>query len=193
MKRLLSKLATSWLERGRRKRFAGDVFQRFRGLAPVLDRAKGAAVLDIGSCDGLVAYEFAKRGAALVHGFELDDGDVAFARRLFRDVPTKSVFVRANLDREAPAFRTRHADVLRDAYDVVLFLGVYHHLERQMSREALDAFVRLLVDLAESVFVVRTKQLARVEPLVLEAGFRRAGETEALGDVGPLRIYERAP
>jgi 2-polyprenyl-3-methyl-5-hydroxy-6-metoxy-1,4-benzoquinol methylase len=182
----------AWLERGRRKRFAGDLFQRFEGLDPVLEQCAGAEIPDIGSCDGLVAYEFARRGAALIHGFEIDAGDVAFAQRLFRDVPGKSAFVCANVAADAPRFREQHANVLRESYDIVLFLGVYHHFERQMDREALAAFVKLLIGMARNTFVVRTKQLEAVEPWLLEAGFQRTSETAGQEDIGALRIYERA-
>jgi len=192
VKSALSKLALAWLERGRRKRFAGDLFQRFEGLEPVFLRSPGATVLDIGACDGLVAYELARRGAAVVHGFELDEGDVAFARRLFRDVPAESAFVATDLTQDPASFRTRHADVLLESYDIVLFLGVYHHLERQTSAEALDGFVRVLAGMARSLFAVRTKQLDRVEPLLLEAGFTCTSEHAERDDVGPLRIYQRA-
>lgn len=191
MKKLISKLAMTWLERGARKRFAGNAFQRFEGLAPVLEHCEGASILDIGACDGLVAYEFARRGAATIHGFEIDAGDVAFARRLFRDVPGESAFVHADVTADAASLRERHADVLLEAYDIVLFLGVYHHFERQMEPAALDAFVQLLVSMARKVFVVRTKQLDTVDPRLLEAGFRCTSETAGREDIGPLRIYER--
>ena len=190
VKRTISRLATAWLERGRRKRYAGNAFDRFEGLAPVLSQSAGATVLDIGCCDGLVAYEFARHGAAVVHGFELDEGDVLFARRLFRDVPVKSTFVAANLAIDSGSFTRLYSDVLLDRYDIVLFLGVYHHLEQQMSQDSLEAFVRLLADMTERAFVIRTNRLAAVDPLLREAGLVCTSEAQA-DRVGSLRVYER--
>ncbi len=72
----ISKLARWWLERRPNKRFAGSIFDRFTGLETLLERCQGLTVLDVGSCDGLVAYEFARHGAKVVHGFERDPDDL---------------------------------------------------------------------------------------------------------------------
>lgn len=189
MKDWLSRLAHRWLERGKRKRYAGSLFDRFEGLEPLLAESPGASVLDIGACDGLVAYELARAGARLVHGFERDGGDVAFARRLFRDVPVEAAFVEADLS-GGTSVMERHA-LLLDRYDIVLFLGVHHHLAGQMERTALDELVGFLADRADKLFAVRTVNLEEVEPLLLGRGFARVAEAEGIERVGPLRIYRR--
>ncbi len=188
----LSRLAGWWLERRSRKRFAGSIFDRFRGLEPLLADCAGESVLDIGSCDGLVAYEFARAGAAVVHGFELDPSDVRFARRLFRDVPGESRFVVADLAGSGAAFERRYGRGLLPDYDTVLFLGVYHHLVRQSSRSAIAELLSFLLRRTRRRLAIRTKLIDDIEPVVVAAGFVASGpEYPAFGDLGPLRIYER--
>ena len=153
---------------------------------------RGESVLDIGSCDGLVAYEFARGGAATIHGFERDAADVLFAQRLFRDVPMESRFVQANLAISGSEFERLFGSKLLDCYDTVLFLGMYHHLDRQMERQYLDDFVDFLLGCSRRRFVVRTEQIDEVEPQIRAAGFSQVGdEFPARVGMGPLRIYER--
>ena len=148
-------------------------------------------MLDIGSCDGLVAYELARGGAATIHGFERDAADVLFAQRLFRDVPMESRFVQANLAISGSEFERLFGPKLLDQYDTVLFLGMYHHLDRQMERPDLDDLVEFLLGRTRRRFVVRTMQIDEVEPQIRAAAFSQVGdEFPAREGVGPLRIYE---
>jgi hypothetical protein len=149
-------------------------------------------VLDIGCCDGLVAYEFARSNAAIIHGFDKDPADLLFAKRLFRDVPVESRFVEANLAISGAEFERRHGDKLLPEYDTVLFLGVYHHLARQAEHADLDDLVDFLLGRTRRRFAVRTKQIGVVEPQILAGGFVESGEEyPACAGMGPLRIYER--
>jgi SAM-dependent methyltransferase len=189
----ISKLARWWLGRRETKRFSGSSFDRLAGLDPLLEAARGVSVLDIGSCDGLVSYEFARRGARLVHGFERDPSDVHFARRLFRDVPVEWSFTEADLAVTGREIERRHGSGLLERYDVVLFLGVYHHFARQMGRAELDGLVEFLLGRTARFFAVRTPRLDDLDPQVLAAGFEQRSEHPAHGRVGPLRVYERQP
>lgn len=69
-----------------------NLFDRFAGLEPLLDKALGLTLLDIGMGEGHIAYEFVRRGARLVHGLDKRRGKVRFARRLFLDVPVPHEF-----------------------------------------------------------------------------------------------------
>ena len=51
-----------------RKNFQGNLFDRFEGLDRLFESAAGLRVLDLGMSEGHIAYEFARRGAALIHG-----------------------------------------------------------------------------------------------------------------------------
>jgi hypothetical protein len=64
---------------------------------------------------------------------------VDFARRLFRDVPIEGRFIAANLALSGNEFEAKYGPFLLKQYDVVLFLGVYHHLKGQGPTECRSA------------------------------------------------------
>jgi len=67
--------------KGRRK--GTDIKERITGFEFLLDEVKGKSVLDLGCAEGLVSLEFAKQGASLVHGFEMQDISVETAKKSF--------------------------------------------------------------------------------------------------------------
>lgn len=172
------------------KHYAGNLFDRFQGLEPVLQVAKGKTVLDFGCCEGLISYEFARAGCSLVHGFDIDGPLMKFAKTLFRNVPVTSSFVQQNLSVPFADFTRKYSALLLSRYDIVLFLGIYHHLEKQMSPEALCGVVEGLLSQTGTYFVARTGRLDAFEQLILNAGFDCISESPG-GAVGLLRIYRR--
>ena len=178
-----------------RKNFAGDIFSRFEGLEPLFEAARGASVLDVGSNEGLISYEFARHGARLVHGFERDRDRVQFSLRLFRDVAIDSHFEVANLAVTGHDFaKGARGQVLLPSYDIVLYLGMYHHLHKQAGKEVADDLVRFLVERAGSWFGTRSPEVELYEPLILEGGFELVGRTEGRSEeeAGPARVYRRS-
>lgn len=171
--------------------FTGSIFDRVDGMDCLLDNCKGASILDIGSCDGLVAYEFAKRGADLIHGFDCNISDIAFAMRLFRSVPTKSAFTHTNVALGPEQFLENNASILIDSYDIVLFLGVYHHLKRQMNPAQLSDLLDCLLRKSKSLFAIRTNLVEECEAQICSNGFKLLYETEECSEVGKLQVYQR--
>lgn len=170
-----------------------DPVVRLRGLEPLLEQCEGRSVLDLGAAEGVVGYEFMKRGARLVHGFELDPARVAFARDLF----TRAGFSHAHF-RPADlslwkSFEDDNRDLLRSGYDVVLFLGLYHHLPEATRQDALDG----ALSRCRSLFAVRTpEKLARGDDLsrfIRDRGFAFIGEEPASGaeNMGWLGLFQR--
>lgn len=174
-----------------KKNFAGSLFDRFVGLDFILDKCSGSTVLDIGSNEGLISYEFAKRGSKLIHGFEKEKDMVKFTKRLFRDIPIENKFVGADLAVSGEEFDRKYQDILLKEYDIVLFLGVYHHLKYQMSEKDLHGLVELLLAKTKKWFVVRTNMLPEFESIVLDKNFQLVSSTPAKGSVGLLHIYEK--
>ena len=70
--------------------FKGSVFERFKGMEPVLSDCKDCSVLDFGSSYGLISYEFARKGARLIHGFDIDGPGVRFSKKLFNKLKIKN-------------------------------------------------------------------------------------------------------
>jgi 2-polyprenyl-3-methyl-5-hydroxy-6-metoxy-1,4-benzoquinol methylase len=98
--------------------------ERLVGISDLLLISGGSAVLDAGCHRGLVGYEFAKHGAKLVHGVDIDPEVIKFAGALFSDVWTcSSRHEVVDLNRCSGFYQSY-------SYDVVLLLGVYHKLKR---------------------------------------------------------------
>jgi 2-polyprenyl-3-methyl-5-hydroxy-6-metoxy-1,4-benzoquinol methylase/predicted O-methyltransferase YrrM len=99
---------------------------RLAGMEPLLAECRGKSVCDLGAGDGVIARRFLDRGAALVHGFELEQSRVELAARLCGGF-AEARFWQADLS-NWPAFETAHRAHLRERYDIVLYLGLHHHL-----------------------------------------------------------------
>ena len=173
-----------------------DPATRLAGLEPLLTDAAGATVLDLGAAEGIIALELARRGASRIHAFEKESSRVATGNALLAAVPgLDSRFRVADLSRWSD-FAAEHADALEESYDIVLFLGLYHHLPIATRRETLESAMRL----SRRWLAVRTpREVARADGLadaLAAGGFRlvgEAGETEEnLGWLGLFR-REEAP
>jgi len=171
--------------------FQGDQFKRFEELDVLFDSCSNSSVLDIGMSDGLISYEFARHGATTIHGIEIDDERVRFAKRLFSNIPVVSSFKALNLAFESD--KLQNSAIFLPYYDIVLFLGVYHHLKKQMKRKDLDDLLEGLLGLSEKHFAVRTNQLPEIEDRIISAGFERLNAMNAHSKekIGTLGIYKR--
>ena len=161
---------------------------RLEGLECLFDRVRGASVLDLGAAEGVIARELLSRGAAFVHGFDLNAGRVATARSLCHSY-VDSEFRHADLA-DWSAFQHAHADLLEPAYDVVLYLGLHHHLPTDSRLETLCRAAAL----ARHFLAIRTTDLAyehdSVHELLTARGFALAAATEKK-EAGAARIYAR--
>ncbi len=166
---------------------------RLSGLEPLLAEAEGTSVLDLGAAEGYVGWELARRGARRVHAFEKEPARVLAGAALLEGVPgVESRFREADLS-DWSAFERAHAADLDREYDLVLFLGVYHHLPEATRRAALaGAMAR-----CRKWFAVRTPPaLAQRDDLVdacEAAGFRLTAEDAgcAEGNLGWLGLFRR--
>jgi hypothetical protein len=127
-----------------------------------------------------------------VHGFELDAFRVACARAVCAEFDERAVFRTANLS-DPSGFRTANADLLRERYDGVLYLGIHHHLDPSTRAEML----RHAISLAARWFALRTAHaLAESDGVfaALEAaGFVRIASeaSPAAAHLGELTLWER--
>jgi len=166
--------------------------ERLEGLAPLLERARGASFIDFGCAEGFVAREFLRNGASLVHGFELDAFRVACARAICAEFDERAVFRTANLSDPA-RFRAANADLVRERYDGVLYLGIHHHIDASSRGEML----RDAIALAARWFALRTSHaLAESDGVFVAleaAGFVRieAASSPEAAHLGELTLWER--
>lgn len=166
---------------------------RLEGLEPVLQNARGASIIDFGSAEGVVAREFLKRGASLVHGFELDPARVAIARGICS--PWKStVFRTADLSSWS-RFYLANSDLIANGYDIVLYLGIHHHLPPETRIEVILRCMRL----ARRFFVVRTPDRCftddKLQGLLAAQGFVKIDQAMATQptalSLGTCHVFER--
>ncbi len=174
------------------KNFQGDLFGRLRGLEPLFERARGCSVLDLGMSEGHIAYEFARHGATTVHGVDQHRDKVRFAERLFRDIAIDVRFLCADLAVPGRRFEAMCNKDLHPRYDIVLFLGVYHHLKKLMTMDDLETLVDAICARTGSWLAVRSDALPEFEPRIRAGGF--ALDYEAPKEqIGLLRVYRRMP
>jgi trans-aconitate methyltransferase len=139
---------------------------QLKGLQPLLVNCRGKTVLDVGSAEGLISHELARRGAVAVHGLEIVPDHVEVANTLRRELPC--IFEVADANHYVPARK----------YDIVIMLAILHKL-----RDPTDAVRRFAYAARESV-VLRLPPVHA--PFVIDerSGFQRHDIAGALQDHG---------
>lgn len=164
---------------------------RLQGLQPLLQQTKGLSIIDFGAGEGVVAREFLKHGAKLLHGFELNAQRVDFANALLAQWHGAKLRC-ADLSSWEDFWRS-HSDLIAREYDIVLYLGIQHHLPPKHRLETLEA----AIGLAKRFFAIRTTKAVyetdHIEQLLETAGFHRQSlKTDASpGGLGVARIFEK--
>lgn len=158
----------------------------------VLEQARNATVLDLGCFDGLIAYEFFRSGAQLIHGLDNDAYHLDTAGRIFSQVDVPYKFAHADL-RRPEAVDKALADAGLDKYDIVLFLGVFQHIYKSMSVLQRKTVVDGVVERARSLLAVRMPASVWIEfeKLFPEKQFEMIHRVAQQGNVGELRVYRR--
>ena len=142
--------------------------ERLDGLCDLLSFARRARVLDLGCHRGLIGYEFASHGAEVVHGCDIDEKTITTARTLFVDViGCESKFEVIDLATGPTALTG-----FLNRYDIVLMLGVYHKLRRQMSEALLESLMTAVADRTENCFGWNgfTEEQAIIDKTMIECG-----------------------
>lgn len=168
-----------------------SIEERVKDLFPLLQIAKGLSVVDFGAAEGVVAREFLKMGAVKVHGFELDPYRVAIANAIcsnWKDV----VFRNANLSRWELFYQT-HKNLMDASYDIVLYLGLHHHLPQDQRK---NTFKHIL-SLVRQYIAIRTTEAVYVndalEGMLVKNGFEELQfePKEHPDHLGTSRIFRR--
>jgi 2-polyprenyl-3-methyl-5-hydroxy-6-metoxy-1,4-benzoquinol methylase len=168
---------------------------RLSGLRDLLHHAKGATILDIGMKHGLIAFQFARYGAALVHGCDVDVAAVNTARAVFTELAIPSRFEVLNLAEGPGALEAGFGNAYQLRYDIVLFLGVYHKLKDQASDAVIAELVRHLASRTGRYFAHRTANnalRAELNKLLTDSGLHCVGYSDlAPSVVGPAEVWRR--
>lgn len=168
---------------------------RMQGLSPLLERAKGSSVIDLGAAEGVLALEFLHRRASKVHGFDIDSFRISKARELCSAWECAE-FHTADLS-DWQLFVDTYGGIVDDTYDIVLYLGVHHHLPPGQRLKTLSGAAGLV---GRYLAVRTTSTLYKedgIEKLLEAYGFQPMpiGKESVLSSshLGILRIYERKP
>jgi 2-polyprenyl-3-methyl-5-hydroxy-6-metoxy-1,4-benzoquinol methylase len=160
--------------------------KRIAALEGVLTSIKGKNVLDVGAAEGLLARACLAAGASSVDGLDIDVNRISRARSLCSN---KARFFVVDLN-SIPSIL--YDGTLGSAYDVVLYLGVHHHLVKS-TRVAL---LHRLMELCSETLVLRTTLAAYQEDglhmVMSEDNFElvRSAQDEVTV-MGPLWVYTR--
>lgn len=179
------------------RRVAGFHDIRMDGISDLVIRARGAAVMDIGCNRGLVGFEFANNGAALVHGCDNFEPGIQVARELFIDLrAVQSQFEVVDL--------TIGPDSLNkfggQQYDITLCLATYHKLKRVMTPGALTTLMEHFGKRTTKYFgwrgtsqdhVANEEEIANLDRDLGAAGLKRIHTSYISDTLGVAAIWRR--
>ncbi len=167
---------------------------RMKGLEVLLDKAQDATILDVGAAEGLVALEFAKRGALYITGIEYDMKRVQKANEIFKAEKQEGFFIQGDLNNWQKIVDDNliMSDPDCQTYDIVLFLGIFHHL----NGASRVATTKRVLDTCNKYFAVRTPAdfMPMLMEVVVSSGkFKRFNQSGGVKgtDLGNLVIFER--
>lgn len=141
---------------------------RLLGLDYILGRMDGLTVLDVGCAEGIISKICYESGAKSVCGIDNRPEAIKMARE---NCP-EGTFINADVRQWQPP----------SSYDIVLFLGVYHHLP-----DSKEVTLMKFMKVARKYFAVRTPKHPEVP---LELVHEVVGYDEEKGGPGTIKIYE---
>lgn len=123
-----------------------DPRERLEAILPLVQRAAGRSVLDLGCAEGLMLQPFLANGARFVHGVDESARRIQSARRRVDSGNSRFDVVDLNF----PA-NIRDRRIFRESYNIVLFLGIYQHLDKHVRERSLS----LALSMASEWFAIR--------------------------------------
>ena len=165
------------------------------GMTDLVCRAKGASVLDIGCNRGLVSFEFANNGAAIVHGCDFYDEGLEVARHIFKDLNNvKSKFAHVDLTGGVAAMKEAFG---QDRYDIIVMLATYHKIKRVMPADTLSDLMRHIGERTLNYFAWRgtshnwSENKAEMHQLDKHLGLKRIHTSAISENLGLCAIWKR--
>lgn len=179
------------------RRVAGVNEMRLDGMSDIIDRAKGKSVFDIGCNRGMVGYQFARMGAAVVHGCDNYEKGIETAREVFADLRNcEGRFEVVDLTQGPKAMGVFNWS----GYDIVLCLATYHKLKRDMPAKELSDLMKYFGRITRKYFAWRgtsdkpsenEQEIAALDRDFAEVGLRRIHTSYISADLGVAAIWAR--
>lgn len=181
------------------RRVAGAHDIRLDGMVDLLGRAAGASVLDLGCNRGRVSDEFARNGARMIHGCDIDADCINVCRHVFADLRSvESRFEVVDLTGGPQAMTDAFAD---HRYDIVVMLATYHKIKRVMNRDLLSDLIMHLGKRTQRYFAWRgtsnqagenEAEMASLDRDLGRAGLKRVHTSYISSDLGMCAVWCRA-
>lgn len=171
----------TYTDKGVQRRVINFSGFRLDGLADILPRARGSSVFDVGCNRGAVCHDLVLAGASVVHGCDNYVKGMEVANEWFADIRSVDArFEVVDLTGGGAAIEKAFGKNLRDSYDIILMLAVYHKLYRVMEKRDLDSLVKWLAERCGKFFVWRgsLEERNEVDALIKDMGFRRIHYSE---------------
>ncbi len=165
-----------------------DIKTRLKGLKPLLDKCKRKTVLDLGAAEGIIAKQFLHNGAEKVDGIEIDAKRVNKAKEVCAEF-SNARFVAGELSNLDTSFEK----LLDSEYDIILYLGVHHHLTTSTRLSVLN----LISKRAKEFIAIRTSSELfhkdNIDDNLKRHGFKVNFKEKEDKDtkLGELRIYKK--
>lgn len=179
------------------RRVAGANDLRLDGMHDLMLRAKGKSVFDVGCNRGMVGYQFAQHGAALVHGCDNYEVGIQTAREVFADLRfVESRFEILDLTQGPSALGIFNSA----GYDIVLCLATYHKLKRIMAPEDLSKLMQFFGRWSRKYFGWRgtsdkpdenEQEIAALDRDLAAAGLKRVHTSYLSSEIGVACIWQR--
>jgi hypothetical protein len=184
-------------EFGQKGRCSQDFSTRFAGLEPLCKDSicQGASLLDLGCAEGLISKEFSNHGVRLIHGFDIQETSIHYANKIFDNLDGEFIFRQGDLS-DWEKFSQKNYDLLCPAYDIVLFLGVYHQIHWYSGKEAADRALKGALSFCKTYFAVRTDVKMLPDEIFSELNFveiekNHTTSSDKTAQFGPLRLFQR--
>lgn len=145
-------------------------------------------ILDIGCSIGIIAYEISKRNPRRIQGIDGHAPSIEVAKRIFNAVDIPSRFDVVDL-RDPKAVR----EVITDQQDIVLLLGVDHHVRSWDHDSEADVLLRFLAEMCRSTILFRgpPDSEERVGRTLSEGGFEVGYRADGELPIPPLVKFNR--
>ncbi len=164
--------------------------ERFQGLEHLLRQAQGKRILDLGAAEGIIANEFLEHGAMQVDAWELEQSRVDLGSRLFARSGLQLRQANLAVPEDVERIVNSGPD---EGYDIVLYLGLHHHLP---AAQRLETLSRVQSRCADTLVVRTTAEVFaadHIEEQLRAHGFRLEAEDTPSAGVysGPVQVYRR--
>jgi SAM-dependent methyltransferase len=179
------------------RRVAGMNNIRLDGITDLVLRAKGKSVFDIGCNRGMVGYQFAEQGAAVVHGCDNYEVGIQTAREVFADLR----FVESRFEVVDLLAGSKALNVFNSSgYDIVLCLATYHKLKRLLPANELTALMQFFGRWTRKYFGWRgtsdkpdenEQEIVALDRDFRAVGLRRIHTSYLSSDLGVAAIWAR--